>query len=642
VKRKALVIGSQLGELTGVHNDVETMTALLAKRGFDVDSRSGGNATQAGIRDGYERLIADARSGDAVAVYFSGHGGLALATAPSGIPLPDLQFIVPTDYDEWSPGDFRGITRRELSVLLARLTQRTRNVTVLLDCCHAAHMSRNHDLRVRAWPHPSYLDVDEHLGLLHAQGLQVDLPDAVQNKDAVRVVACAPWESAYEYTNSHGVRTGILTDSLRIALEEAGTARVSWSTLIQRVRNRVSTLALGQRPEAEGPARRLIFDTEEARAGVALAVVLSPPGRLTLPGAALLGVVPGDQFGITPAGVAVASEATIVARATVKQTDGVTVQAEFELCDGYQDLPVLAEAHPLVTSAVRSPVLVHGGSALAEQIRAEVDAVPTLRAVHPDDPVGIGPVLAEVEVGEALTLWDGGREPLASTTPDDAGVSGIVADLRRLGRTAALRRLAPSEGETLADSFTVEWGRVVGGDAEPLPPSGALLHAGEPIYLRLRNDSTRNLFFFVFDLGVVGAVTLITAADPSGLRLRPKQEVVIGEKDEGSLRGSPLFWPAGVPTGYPRPETLLVIVTAVAEDLSTLTHEGVGVTAARNSSPLRRAIAAAVGEATRDWGVAEEPISRYAVVRLDCELSPASAAEPARLLTAPPAPGAPS
>jgi hypothetical protein len=631
VTRRALLIGSETGELSGVHNDVEVMTALLTQRGFEIDCRTGSDATRAGILDGYEQLIV--RAGEAGVVYFSGHGGLARVLAPDGNPRRELQFIVPTDYHASAPGDFRGITAIELSVLQARLTRRTRNVTVILDCCHAAHMSRRPDLRVRALYHPTYLDVAEHDRMLRALGLPEDLTDPVSNPDAVRLVACAPWESAYEYTNDTGLRIGIFTDSLRIALDEAGPARVAWNALVQRIRGRVSAL-FGQRPEVEGPARRLLFQLEEGRTGHTFGVVRPLPDRVSLPGAALLGIRPGDQFAITAAGVAEATEATTVARATVNGTDGVTVHASFELCDGHQDLPAVTEAHPLVTSTFRSTVLVRGEGALAEQTRAAVNAVPILHASVPDEPAGTDPVIAEVTVGDTLVLWDGGSEPLVTVPADAGAVSRIVADLGLLGRTAALRRLAPGTGEELTDPFTVEWGRVTDSGTEALPPSGALLHAGEPLYLRLRNDSHRNLYFFAFDLGVGGAVTLVTASDRGGLRVEPKQEYVVGERADGLLKGSRLVWPAGVPTADPRPETVLVIVTAAPQDLSVLTHEGISGSSTRGLSSLQRAIVAALGGGRRDWSTVDGQAVPYAVVRLDCELSaaPAPVPETARFL----------
>ena len=62
---------------------------VLTERGFEVDRRIGPDATQAGIRDGYQRLIADARDGDAIVTYFSGHGNVARAVTPEGIALPE-------------------------------------------------------------------------------------------------------------------------------------------------------------------------------------------------------------------------------------------------------------------------------------------------------------------------------------------------------------------------------------------------------------------------------------------------------------------------------------------------------------------------------------------------------------------------
>jgi hypothetical protein len=359
------------------------------------------------------------------------------------------------------------------------------------------------------------------------------------------------------------------------------------------------------------------------------------PDRLSLPGAALLGVRPGDQFGITPAGTAEANETTTVARATVSRTDGVTVEATFELCDGHPALPPAVEAHPLVTSAPRGTVRVRGEGPLAEKVRAEAAVQPTLRVLGPEDPPDDQPVLAEVVVGDELALWDGGSQPLVSVPADPDRVGLIVTNLCRLARTAALRRLSPAPDEALTEPFTVEWGRVTNGVPESLAPSGALLHAGERVYLRLRNDSDRgrDLYFYVFDLGVSGAVRLITAADPSGLRLRAGQEYVVGQRDGYALQGSTLYWPDGVPTGDARPETLLVIVTSTAQDLSVFAQEGV-TAATRGASSLRQALAAAVSGVTREWADVDGGGVRYAVVRLESQLTavPAPARETAGFL----------
>src|SRR5690606_22969497 len=161
----------------------------------------------------------------------------------------------------------------------------------------------------------------------------------IANPYAVRLSACRPEQSAYEYTARDGMRAGIFTDSLRVALEEAGSARVSWSVLMRRIRQRVTTLEVAQRPGEEGPWSRFLFGKGEATTGVTLPVVVSRPKRLMLPGAALLGVAPGDTFGITRPGAPAATDETMLARATVAETNGVTVEADVELCNGCEELP---------------------------------------------------------------------------------------------------------------------------------------------------------------------------------------------------------------------------------------------------------------------------------------------------------------
>lgn len=268
MRRTALLIGAQTHGLTGVGNDIDTMAVQLARRGFTTVRCQGRQATRAGILDSYERLVREARTADAVVVYFSGHGGVAVAP-PELVPrgpfvAPRLQFIVPTDYDESMDSDFRGVTAVELSVLLARLTGTTPNVTVLLDTCHAAHMSRDADLRVKALYRPAYLDVAEHLRRLGRHGLDTTIRHVLGNPDAVRIVACGADQSAYEYTNSEGLRCGLLTESMASALTEVGDQPVTWATLMQRVRRRVREVVPGQRPEAEGPSLRQLFQAVTA------------------------------------------------------------------------------------------------------------------------------------------------------------------------------------------------------------------------------------------------------------------------------------------------------------------------------------------------------------------------------------------
>ncbi len=284
MRRTALLIGSQTYGLTGVGNDIATMSAVLARRGFSIVVCEGPNATRAGLLDHFRRLIHDSRQTDAVVVYYSGHGGQALAppalTREARQSSPRLQFIVPTDYEEPAWSDFRGVTAPELSVLLARLTAVTRNVSVVLDTCHAAHMSRGDERQIKALRRPAYVDVAEHLDRLRRQGFDTSARHVLGNQEAVRLVACGRDESAYEYTNDAGRRIGMLTESIALALTEVGDQPVTWAALTERVRSRVMALARDQRPEAEGPSLRLLFQPVFGNLAAPLAAVAAAGEKL--------------------------------------------------------------------------------------------------------------------------------------------------------------------------------------------------------------------------------------------------------------------------------------------------------------------------------------------------------------------------
>ncbi|WP_066953742.1 caspase family protein [Streptomyces lushanensis] len=143
--KRALLIGSQTGGLTGVHTDVEAMDAALTSLGFTTTVGTGTGATAAEIVARYRGLIEDTGSRDTAVVYYSGHGGRERnppAAAGPGSP-PWIQYVLPTDFDDRSGSGARCVLAEELSLLQLELTEKTRDVTVILDCCHAARMSRD-------------------------------------------------------------------------------------------------------------------------------------------------------------------------------------------------------------------------------------------------------------------------------------------------------------------------------------------------------------------------------------------------------------------------------------------------------------------------------------------------------------------
>ena len=197
--RRALLIGSQTYGLAGCEGDVTLMRDALQRRGFDtVDVRTQGDATRAGVVDGFEQLIGATGPGDAAVVYYSGHGGRvarpdADARRASGASAY-FQFIVPFDIDESEEGDFRGLLSEELTILQRRLTDAfggdgaSANVTTILDCCHSGYLVRDADLV------PKSIALEPRMFRMmgiRARAAELASPAGLQtNPHAVRLVAC--------------------------------------------------------------------------------------------------------------------------------------------------------------------------------------------------------------------------------------------------------------------------------------------------------------------------------------------------------------------------------------------------------------------------------------------------------------------
>ena len=128
-----------------MHSDVEVVDDALRGLGFTTTRCIERDATYDGIVSQYRGLIEDTASGDAAVVYYSGHGGRQRNASASDDPTAPawLQYLVPTDVEDRADGRFHAVLAQELSLLQRQLTDKTPNVTTILDCCHSARMSRS-------------------------------------------------------------------------------------------------------------------------------------------------------------------------------------------------------------------------------------------------------------------------------------------------------------------------------------------------------------------------------------------------------------------------------------------------------------------------------------------------------------------
>ncbi|MGW4461848.1 caspase family protein [Micromonospora sp. NPDC004704] len=593
--RRALLIGAQTFGLAGVEHDIAAMDEALSRRGMTVERCVGPDATRDGIVAAYERLIADTGPADAALVYYSGHGGYAwpLEGESTKVARNDRQFIVPTDFRAPTADDFRGITALELSVLLARLTERTSNATVILDCCHSGLMSRNLGAaHVRQMPGVVRADLDAHHERRIRAGLPVHLVDPTGNKNAVRLVACATDQFAHELPRSDGPgRYGLLTRSLIQALDEADGLRVSWSRLIIRVRHLVQLHVPHQRPDVEGPFERVLFETENDDSAGWLFVTDTGDGRASIAGAALLGVQTGDEFAIMPGSAA--GPATEGRIAFVRVDDvGLTAATGRLVFDvPGTTLPADARAYRVTAVAPRVPVRVPSALVPAVENSAFV------RVAGPGEDV---PVRVVESPDGALVVHDGIGPLHEPRQPGPRTVARVRADLNRIARATVLRGIREESRSTFNPPVTLEWGHVRAGMLYPLPPAGATVHVGERVYFRIRNNARRQLYVSLIEIGMAYAVSVLNDLDPGGIRLPGGEEYVSGGDEwEDQPIGWKVDWPKNLDRGSPRPETVLMLITAEPQNVSPLHQEGVWATN-RTATALTNLLAHFSGGADRD------------------------------------------
>lgn len=623
--KRALLIGSQTGGLTGVHADVELMDRALTAAGFTCRSVTGSAATRAGILAAYRDLIEDTRKGDAVVTFYSGHGGREPNTerTPGSLEPPWLQYIVPTDIDDRSGDEFRGVLAAELSALQVELTARTRNVTTIVDCCHAARMFRREKVRPKADPSLVFpwASVQARWAALRRRA---DVGSSDANPHAVQIVACQPDEAAYEVPLPGGRGSqGALTVALAEVLRSRSVAAMNWREVLGVVQRRVAGVVAMQTPGVAGSTSatdRLVFSLEEKRSTGVLPVLVDR-GAAWLLDADLLGLAAGDSYALVRPGGDPRRPRTM---ATIDRiTSG---RARLALARGRaSQLPAGVAAHPVSTGLSRRPVAVvpQGHPArrtVGDAVGKRADARVVVKRPGALVVVKLGDAGATLADAEGLALTD---EPI-ELSPE--GLEELVQSVRTLARADYLRELASGEGDDeLPDDVEVSFARLEPASPsgeEPLARSGEHLFVGDRFVVRAVNRSDQRRYVSVLDIGLRGGIFLITDAERTGVTLDPGETYVVGEGATHALSGIELFWPDDLPPEGPRPESYVVLVAdARVEGLPSLAQPGLTPREPgweTSLSGLERLIADG-GAGRREGRLVDPPVkpTRYRVRRLD-------------------------
>ncbi len=494
--RRALLLTCSLGTLPGAEHSVDTVAEHLEARGFTCRILRDAETTRAGVEDALRLLAEQTGERDAVVVYYAGHGYARAIELPKG--LIACAFVLATaDMRDSTAADFRGIVDIELRKWLEAVAERTTNIAVILDCCHAAGVVPGGGEQVSG----------AALQAMHA-ALGKCVEDARKRGprrgvgDIVYVVSSASPEIANEAKDRYGRPIYAFTDRLVRTLEQVADAPVSWDEVVFAATAQMAAVDAIQRPGVGGRRRRRIFGFDDVATRSWLGAV-TDARTIELRGGSAMTLAVGDRLLVEPLilGAHVATMAVVTEvealRAVLARPPGPVPEPPVvrAIRLGRAQPPVvgvIGEIDPALRAALEAAhfEVVEG---------APADAIATLRSDGG---------LALFEGEERLAYWP-------------AGTTDITALKQWLSRIEACRALASCGLAATTPAFRVEVMLDGGG---PVLAGGATLAAGVRLRVRVHNDDRNHaLYFAVYRLTADRAIDLLARRTAQGLCAFPRR-----------------------------------------------------------------------------------------------------------------------
>lgn len=607
--RHALLIASPWRDLKGPLHDVDAMSTLLRRYDFRIMQLRGNEATRNNIIRDWKCLISRLGRHDTALIYYSGHGGLLEIVPSTNIAPARYQFLVPNDYDPNNVNEFLGILDIEISQLVHQMTKRTDNVTLILDCCHSGRMARDPGHAKTAVPKAverlqvksdsiiaGLLDQLQNTGRRTLDSL-LKYSTVEGNSRAVRLVAAAENEKAYEFRDRPGRRMGAMTKALIASLEDAlsinmsasseeqpsgsttGIHGVSWESVGLRVGQMVNAEFPDQHPHVEGPHQRLVFScqTKQNRS-----LLVSRDGSdLVIHGGLVAGVRRNDIYVIMPPNHQQMDQSMQLGEARVLSVSGFQAllrpNSPFEVSNEGA-LAFIKRQAPFqwpvkISEELRDHRHVVGSRFIRPVVKNDADMV--IGRITSDDRCVSLHGRSNVELGS----WS--FEPEGEDY--DFAVEDAVEAADDLGRAEHLLTLKPSNHEKLDCSFGFTISTVT--HEVPIQNDGkGKLMCDDHVVVKLQNSSESDIFVSVFDINVKGKVTHLSPSWPTGIRLPAGGRYTLGrfqhaayfDEETSATPGLKLSWPQGLGISgtLEVPESFLFIVSDVGVDVRYFANFG--------------------------------------------------------------------
>ncbi|KAL4744816.1 hypothetical protein BDW72DRAFT_199232 [Aspergillus terricola var. indicus] len=394
------------------------------------------------------------------------------------------------------------------------------------------------------------------------------------NPHAVRIVAAADSEAAFEYDEGDGQVVGAFTKALIENLESALKAKTTWKQTILRVSELVSTQFPTQHPHVEGPYNRVVFSQQEKNSNV-YAVHLSDSGDAVLQAGRIAGVRVGNTYKIIYLTAPEGTEIPTMSHGTVTEVRAWDARIQMQ--------PVFQEQQNALAYLETEMPYSYPVSVTDNLRQCANDQIRNARFIQlTERNTGSMPFAHLHQQGEAICLSICGHPRATFNTNGDTiekTISQVLSLADSISRAGHLLSLKPAPEEQLDHDLEINFSTVEteDRDARELPLDGtAHIDCLDRICISLGNKNGESIYISVFNVTAAGRISLMSTSSPRGIRLRPGDTYVMGKAQHTGVReGMKMMWPKSIPKDaqVSVPEWFVCLITNEEIDLRCLEGE---------------------------------------------------------------------
>jgi hypothetical protein len=501
---RALLVGiddyaaSSVPDLHGAVNDVALMKSLLVNRyAFapkNIAVLPDSTATRSAILAGLETLIAQTQRDDVVVFYFSGHGSRVRDRSDDESDHWDETLVA---HDSRLTGVF-DISDDELNEMVARLSARTPNVTVLLDSCYSGTGARL-TATVRRAP-DDLRDPPQRAGGRAPEGVS-DIRALGAN--FVLISGSAATELSHESPfegRIHGAMTYHLVRTLQ------ASRHATYRSLFPELVSQVSGQFPSQHPQLEGTGMDSpVFGISSA--AVERYVLVEPEGDqlARVMAGSMYGIGKGTVIDVHAPGSESIARSTPIATLTVTQAN---VDSAVGRLTGAATIPAHSRGRLAKVAFASQPrtVALSGElpGALQSALRTSVGRYRSLRMLTGVDALALADFrVLKANTQAEIVARDGSSLSRNIGVADSDAAERLSTQMHDWARWTSLMELK-NPSSTLAVEVSLRpWGAPLGA---PPPQS---VTSGSTLAVRVENRSSSPVYFALLNLSRSGRIKLM-------------------------------------------------------------------------------------------------------------------------------------